>query len=317
MPKLTNFAKYAWFIVGYNIFVILWGAWVRITGSGAGCGNHWPTCNGEVIHQPESLETFIELFHRLTSAASGILIIILVVWSFRTFAKKHPARLWAVLSLVFVIIEGLLGAALVRFELVGDNASGARAVMIALHLVNTFILLAVNVLTAWFGSGAPNYSLKQQGTLPWLLLIGLIGTCLIGSSGAITALGDTLFPSTSLLQGIQADLDPTAHFLIRLRVFHPLLAVGFGLYSAILASAYAFFRPNPATRLLSQLLIGVFVVQLVVGVFNVVLLAPGWIQLVHLFLADSFWIVQVLFSAAILAAAPATFGAPATQPAGD
>lgn len=317
MPKLTHFAKYAWFIVGYNIFVILWGAWVRITGSGAGCGNHWPTCNGDVIHRPESLETFIELFHRLTSSASGILIIILVVWAFRAFAKKHPARLWAVLSLVFVIIEGLLGAALVRLELVGDNASGARAVMIALHLVNTFILLAVTALTAWFGSGTPDYSLTQQGILPWLLLIGLIGTCLIGSSGAITALGDTLFPSTSLLEGIQADLDPTAHFLIRLRVFHPLLAVGFGLYSAILASAYTFFRPNRATRLLSQLLIGVFVVQLIVGVFNVVLLAPGWIQLVHLFLADAFWILLVLFSVAVLAAAPATFGAPVTQPAGD
>src|SRR5688500_2735288 len=138
----SRFTKYAWFLVLYNMFVIVWGAVVRATGSGAGCGNHWPTCTGSILPSLEQLETVIEFVHRLTSGLDGILVIVLVVWAFRLQPVQAFVRRMAVMSLIFIIIEGGLGAALVRFELVAENSSWARAVMIGLHLLNTLILLA-------------------------------------------------------------------------------------------------------------------------------------------------------------------------------
>ncbi len=43
------FSRYAWGVLLWNVLVALWGAYVRATGSGAGCGSHWPTCNGEIL----------------------------------------------------------------------------------------------------------------------------------------------------------------------------------------------------------------------------------------------------------------------------
>jgi cytochrome c oxidase assembly protein subunit 15 len=135
----------------YTLAVIVWGAFVRITGSGAGCGDHWPLCNGEIIPRSPTLETVIEFTHRFTS---GILLLLMVAWVFsvfRTFVKGHPARLTVVWSAVFLVIEALLGAGLVVFEMVADNPSVARGWWMAAHLANTFILLGWMVLTVWFG----------------------------------------------------------------------------------------------------------------------------------------------------------------------
>ncbi|MEZ4640810.1 MAG: COX15/CtaA family protein [Caldilineaceae bacterium] len=54
--KLNALAKYSWGVLFYNLLVIMWGAYVRATGSGAGCGRHWPVCNGEVIPAPNRLK---------------------------------------------------------------------------------------------------------------------------------------------------------------------------------------------------------------------------------------------------------------------
>lgn len=310
----SRFVRYSWFVLGYNILVILWGAFVRATGSGAGCGRHWPLCNGVVVPRPEQIETVIEFSHRVSSALAGVFVIILLVWAYRAFPRRHPARAGARWSLIFILIEGALGAALVRFELVGDNASAARAAVVAIHLVNTFILLGWLALTGWWARTGSHLRLKDRGSLNWLLVIGMLGMMFIGGSGAITALGDTLFPAGSLIEGIQQDLSPTAHFLIQLRIWHPVIAVVVGVY--LFAIAGMIRNAVPAAAQATRVVHAIFFVQLILGAINVLLLAPVWMQLVHLLVADILWIAFVLMSAAALAA-PAPLAAPVASYAAD
>jgi heme A synthase len=298
--KLPAIAKYTWGILAYSLLVILWGAYVRASGSGAGCGAHWPLCNGQVIPQNAQVQTMIEFTHRLMSGATLLFVAGLVVWAWKAYPRGHIVRLGAGLALLFTLTEALLGAGLVLFELVGQNTSALRAGSVAAHLANTFLLLASITLTAWWASGGGRLRLRGQGRTLWLLLIGLFAVMLIGATGAITALGDTLFPSTSLAQGLQQDFSPVAHFLIRLRVIHPFIAVLTGLYVLVLAMRLAAGIDNRLVRLLAGVVAGIFVLQLGLGALNVYLLAPIWMQMVHLLTADLLWINLVLISAAVL-----------------
>jgi len=319
--KLGRFAIYAWAVLAYNLLVILWGAFVRASGSGAGCGSHWPLCNGEVVPLAPQVATLIEFSHRVTTSLAGLLVIGLVFGAFRAFPKGHPARFGAALSLAFILVEGLVGALQVRLGLTADNASVGRAVVGSIHLANTFLMLAAMALTAWWASGEPPLQLRRQGLLVWVFAVGLLGVLLVGASGAITALGDTLFPSESLADGLQADFSAGAHFLIQLRVIHPILAVLVGVYAIAAGRLAAAWRPRAATRRLSWALVALFGAQLLIGVLNVALLAPIFMQIIHLFMADLVWVVLVLASAAALGTpaatrAPVTAAEPALRPGG-
>ena len=299
--KSKRFATYAWAVVAYNVAVILWGAFVRASGSGAGCGSHWPLCNGEVMPRGAEAATMIELTHRLTSGVALLLVVGLVVWAFRVFEKGHVVRKGAVFSLVFILTEALIGAGLVLFELVADNESVARAGWLGVHLVNTFLLLAAMTLTAWWASGGRPIHWKGSGALKWLVVASLSGTLILGMSGAVAALGDTLFPAGSLAEGLRQDFSPTAHLLVRLRLLHPLLAFTVGGLVVLTAAAAALSRNDVETRRWAYSVAGLVLVQLLVGLLNVALLAPIWLQMVHLLLADLLWLALVLMSAASLA----------------
>lgn len=302
----SNFTRYAWFVLAFLLFVILWGAFVRATGSGAGCGSHWPLCNGVVIPREPAVETLIELTHRVTSALSGVLVLILMGWAFRLFPRGHIVRKAAVFSTFFIITEGLVGAGLVLFEWVAHNQSVARAISMAVHLVNTFLLLAAVSLTAWWAGGSTGGD--DNLTMPWrgqgragrLFLGGLALLVLLGASGAVTALGDTLFPAGSLSEGISQDFLPTAHFLVRLRVYHPIIAIVTSIYLWLAAPAIANARPGIGAFFFSQAIRVLVAVQLLAGVVNILLNVPVWMQLVHLLLADLLWIAVVLLGAAAL-----------------
>ena len=303
--KQKNFTTYAWTVLIYTLGVILWGAYVRATGSGAGCGSHWPLCDGAIIPRAEQIETVIEYTHRLTSALSGLLVLIMFIWALRLFPKGHMARHGSGWSLFFMITEGAVGAGLVLFELVAYNTSATRAIMAAVHLVNTFLLVAYLTLTIWWASGGQRLQWRGQGNVSWLLGIGFIAMLVLGASGAVTALGDTLFPSETLAEGLQQDFSATAHFLVRLRVWHPLIAVATGVYLIFASSVINGARHDKQTARYTRLLKILFLVQLGAGTINVLLLAPVWMQLVHLLLADLVWIVMVFLAAAVLAQ-PAT-----------
>ncbi len=299
--KLNKFAWFAWGVLVFNVLVILWGAFVRATGSGAGCGSHWPTCQGEVILWPSQIETIIEFTHRLTSGIAFLLVLTMLIWAIRRFPKGHTVRLGAGLSMALMIIEALVGAGLVLFELVAYNTSTARAVVMAVHLVNTFLLLSTLTLTAWWASGGQPLKIKGQGKPGIALAIGYLGILLLGASGGVTALGDTLYPAESLAHGIQQELSSTAHFLVRLRLYHPIIAIAIGAYLVGTMVVFNAKRPNPTAKTFAKLFTGVYVVQLVFGAFNVVLLAPVWMQIVHLLISDVILVLLVLFIAAAFA----------------
>jgi len=286
--------KFSLFVLFYNVFVILVGALVRATGSGAGCGSHWPSCNGEVIPTSRQLETLIEFSHRITSGLTIIFVLILFIWVLRTYQKKSKVRTAALFVLIFIILEALIGAGLVLFELTGENSSFTRAAVIALHLVNTFLLLGSNALLfEWIRDGEPRKSLINRSARQLFILIFLL-FLLLGASGAITALGDTLFPASSLSEGISQDFSGE-HFLLELRVYHPIIAVFIGLGLYVIYNNFLKKSKNEKLNTYSKYLGGLFLLQLFIGVFNVILLAPIWMQLVHLLLADIVWIIFVLW----------------------
>jgi heme A synthase len=294
-------AVYAWAVAAFNLLVIVWGAYVRASASGDGCGNHWPLCNGDVIPASPLVKTLVEFAHRATSGAALLLVVGLVFASFRVRPKGHRVRRGAVAALVFIFFEALIGAALVKFRLVVNDDSAARAVVMSLHLVNTFMLLGSLALTAWWASGGERTQLRGQGSVGTLFFFALAGVVLIAVSGAVTALGDTLFPARTLVEGLRQDLSPTAHFLMRLRVLHPALAVVAGCF-AVMAASYvgSFMRPTRAVKRLNSALGVLFVLQIALGIANVTLLAPAWLQLAHLLVADLFWMTLVLVAAAAL-----------------
>ncbi len=298
---MHRFARYAWGVLACNLAVVLWGAYVRASGSGAGCGKHWPLCQGEVIPRDPATTTLIELAHRVSSGMVLLLVVGLFVWSRRVAPRGSAVRSGAALALVFMFGEALLGAGLVLFELVAHNDSLTRAFSLGAHLLNTFLLLGSLALTAWWASGAAPPRVGDRRATAWLLGIGLLGTMVVGMSGAITALGDTLFPASSVAEGLRQDTSPTAHILLRLRVLHPAAAVAVGLFLIATAAAIAVRTNEAVPGRLARALALLVLAQWLAGIVNIALLAPIWLQLGHLFLADAIWITLVLFAAAALA----------------
>ena len=296
MSRLTRFALWT---IACNLVVVLWGAVVRATGSGAGCGSHWPLCNGEVVPRSPSVATLVELTHRLTSGVALLMVVALTVWCFRDFPGRHMARRAAAASLVLIFAEAGIGAGLVLLELVGENASVARAAYMGLHLAVTFFLLGSLALTAWWsaGSAAPRAD-RRVGSL---LAIAAAALLLVAASGAVAALGDTLFPASSLAAGMRQDAEAGSHFLLRLRVLHPLLAVAAVAYVLFLPQLARATKLGRVPRRLGGFMSLLALLQLAVGAANLGLLAPVWLQLVHLLIADLLWISLVLFGAAALA----------------
>jgi heme A synthase len=308
--RRRRFATFAWLVLGYTLLVIMYGAWVRVTGSGAGCGDHWPTCNGEIIPRSESTKTWIEYGHRITSGILGPMSIGLVIWAWVDKAQNRVTRWCASLTLFFVVFEALIGAGLVLAELVADDASAARAAVVSLHLVNTLILTSAATFTAWFGAGNPvprSVTIAFEGRKA--LVACLVGLVLVSATGAITALGDTLFPVSSVTESglwarVNEELSLGAHFLVRLRAVHPVLAVIVGVFTASVGARFA-EHGNPVIARLGQRLSILTWAQMVIGSLNIFLAAPGWLQLVHLLGAQLVWIFAILLWSALASHATA------------
>lgn len=295
--RLDRFAQYCWFVVAYTVAVIVWGAFVRATGSGAGCGSHWPTCNGEVIPHSPRLETLIEFGHRGSSGLLGILAVILVVWAFRRFPPRDPGRRSAGAVLVFVLAEAIIGAGIVKFDLVTANDSLARVLTVGFHLVNTFLLLAVAALTAWRASQGPPFLFRKLRLSDWRWLAAAGGFLVLGGTGAVTALGDTLWSQAGLTP---AD-SPMVATLVSLRLVHPLMGLMWIPLVASTASRAFAINAHAATRPLAAAVALGYGAQLLMGLLNAYLLAPIWMQMLHLMVAASLWIALVLLGAASMA----------------
>jgi heme a synthase len=290
--------RFSWGVLVYFIAVILLGALVRATGSGAGCGNHWPLCNGTVIQHSATVNTLIEFIHRITSAVSLLAVAGLVAWSFRRTVSRHMARWTATGSLVFTLLEAILGALLVELGLTAQSQSPLRPVFLSLHLANTLLLVAALALTAHLLDRNSGYRWKDIRVVqPFSAAICIVLVMLVGVTGSLAALGDTLFPVTSLREAIFQDLVMPNGWLVRWRWLHPSLAIvtGVFLYRLMLrASRRISYRDN---RGLAALFLLMLVCVYPLGVADVLLLAPVWAQLAHLLAAESLWVVLVVLTA--------------------
>ena len=295
---MRSLAKFAWATLVVNIGVIVFGAFVRATGSGAGCGAHWPSCNGELVPSALRGERAIEFTHRVTSGLALIMVAVLVWGIWRSHPSGHPARRGAGFSGAFIIGEALIGAMIVLYEWVADDASVARTAAVPLHLVNTLLLLGALTLTAWWVSGGGPVRLDRHRAFARWWVVGAAGVALIAATGAITALADTLFPSESAATWFREDLAAGEHFLTSLRVAHPIVAVTVGVCVFSLARRFGMTgKGRRPSSLAIMILVGG---QFAAGALNVALLTPVWLQLVHLLLADLLWVGLVLFGAEML-----------------
>jgi cytochrome c oxidase assembly protein subunit 15 len=296
---MSRFRRFACWMLGYNVALVLWGALVRVTGSGAGCGAHWPLCNGVVVQRSPGLETVIEYTHRALSGIDLVLGVVLVVWAFRALPRRHAARRAAVASFALLLAEAAAGAALVLFGWVAHNASAGRGGAVVVHLGITFLLLGALALTVSLADEAAGPTLRGRGPFAAAVGLGLATVLVAGATGAIAALGDTLYPPISISSGLVQDLSEKAPFLLRLRLVHPFAALASALVLVVIARAVLQTR-DPRLRGPGLRLLGVLGLQLAGGALNWALLAPAWMQLLHLLLADLTWIALVWLAAAAL-----------------
>ena len=288
--------RFAWAVVAYNILVILWGAVVRATGSGNGCGDHWPLCGGTVVQHWQTMASVIEFAHRATSAVAVLTMAVLAVWTWRSTRRRHMARVFVAAAGLLTLNEGLLGALLVLLHHTGTDQSPMRAFWLSLHLANTLLLLAMLALTAHFlGRDTGRMRGGVQFHHPWLAMAGLLSTLAVGVSGSLAALGDTLYPAHSLAEAFAQDFAPHANWLLHIRWVHPTLSL---LAAAFILCIVAISRGGSAGRL-GLTVASLVGLQMVLGAADVLLLAPTWLQVTHLLGADLLWVSLVVLTAQI------------------
>lgn len=298
-----RFAAYAWFVTALTLAVILWGAFVRASKSGDGCGAHWPLCNGSVLPDPQSAKTLVEFAHRATSGVAFLLVVGLCVWALRAFKRGHAVRWAAALSGLFIVTESLIGAGLVLLRLVGGNASVARAVYLSVHLVNTFLLVAALALTAWWAARGVAERPRLFEFFRGRVGVALLGSLALGVSGAVAALGATLFSEGGGPPVDVEGMSAAARLLFSLKnyMLHPALAMLVGAYLIYFALSTLKGGGDVWVQRWARSVLALVAVQFAAGLLNAALLAPVWLQIVHLLLADLLWLALVLLSAASLA----------------
>ncbi len=283
---------YAATVLGFMVLVILWGAVVRATGSGAGCGNHWPLCNGDFFPHHPRLATVIEFTHRSMSGICTALVAGLIAGTFITHPSGHRARKAVIWCGGLLITEALLGAILVKGAYVESNASNMRVFMQCIHFTNTMLLLAALSLTWWWlGDREPQST--QPASSRSLAWFALAATVVVGATGSVAALADTLFPAPSLRTGLMEDFAATAPLLVRMRWLHPA--------ASMIALACALILCLKLRSRLGNTVLALVAAQLLLGAADVLLLAPTWMQVLHLLGADIYWIALVVACASVIA----------------
>jgi len=292
--------RFAWAVLVYFIAVILWGTLVRATGSGAGCGDHWPLCNGTVMQHSPRVDTMIEFTHRVTSGLSFFSAVGLLVWTFAGTMRGHLARADAVATVAFTLVEAVLGALLVKLGLTAQSQSPLRAPYLALHLTNTLLLLAALTLTAHFLGRRQGYTRASiRMVAPAGAMAALIAVLMVGVTGSLAALGDTLFPATSIGAAWAQDFSAASSWLVRWRWTHPAIAFLASVFLIRLLVRASRRSVHGENRRLSALVLALVAVQYGLGILDVVLLAPVWLQIIHLLGADVLWAALVVLTARV------------------
>ena len=290
--------RFAWGVLAYFIAVILWGTLVRATGSGAGCGNHWPLCNGTVMQHSARVDTMIEFTHRITSGLSLISVVGLLIWTYMGTVRGHLARAAAIGSVVFTLLEAVLGALLVKLGYTAQSQSPMRPAFLALHLANTLLLLAALTLSAHLLSRNNGY-LRATVRLvaPFGAVVAVFVMMVVGITGSLAALGDTLFPMSTLAQALAQDFSASAGWLVRWRWMHPTVAILASIFVIWLLVRATRENTHWDNRRLSTLVLTLLAAVYTLGALDVVFLAPLWVQVTLLLAADVLWASLVVLTA--------------------
>lgn len=273
------------------VLVILWGAVVRATGSGAGCGDNWPLCNGDFFPHHPRIATIIEFTHRSMSGICAALVAGLIAWTFVATPRGDRSRKAAIWCGILLITEALLGALLVLGGYVNQNTSDARVLVQCIHFTNTMLLLAALTLTWWWLRG-PVASGETSASSRRVAWAALLLTILTGATGSVAALADTLFPSPSVREGLVRDFAPGAPLLVHMRWMHPA--------AALLAFAAAILLCFHLSLQARRWIIALLLVQVALGLADIFALAPVSLQVLHLLGADLFWIALVATASGLI-----------------
>ncbi len=291
--ELSKFSKFTVYILIFNLLVIGYGVFVRASKSGDGCGSHWPLCNGNSHPLNGPISRIVEGAHRVSTSLDGLLVVVMLFWALYGFPRKAQVKTFALITFAFIIVEGLIGAILVKGRLVADNASADRAFVMSFHVISTFMLVGAMTLSIFTGSHR-KLALKGQGAVGWMLGLSFLVTCVLGVSGAISALGHTLDPVHNVLK---AAANPTTFWMVRLQPMHPYLAVAGGMFLVLTATLVAYLRPSPAVRRSAAVFMGAFGLEMLVGIINIKMFAPIAVQMIHLASADALVVSLVWFIA--------------------
>ncbi|MBC8063749.1 MAG: protoheme IX farnesyltransferase [Chlorobia bacterium] len=299
---VPKFATFAWFVLIYNLAAVAWGVFVRASKSGDGGGAQWPLL--DLSHEPMNgaFARLVEGSHRVSTSLCGVLAIVLVVMAFKNFPKGHQARLFSSVALGLTLVEGLIGAALVLFGLVTTNDSAARVGVMSFHVISTMLLVSSIALAAMSALGSGRIAFRDNGAIVPISVVTFLGVMVLAVTGAINALSHTLMPVKNVL--VQAS-NPDAHWMQQIQPLHPYLSVAVGLFVCIFAGLLAHLRPSEPVKRASKIMVATFCAQLLMGLANIRLEAPIWMQMVHLVLGD------ILFVSIVVAVA---FGLMNTAP---
>jgi len=244
------------------------------------------------------IDTMIEFTHRITSGLSFFSVVALLWWTFARTARGHLARGAAIASVAFTLIEAAIGAFLVKLGLTAQSQSPLRAPYLALHFTNTLLLLAALTLTAHLLSRRNGYMRKQvRFVAPFGAIASIVVVLIVGVTGSLAALGDTLFPATSLGAALTQDFSATSGWLVRWRWTHPMIAIVAGIFLIWPLARAAKRSTHWDNRGLSALILILLAAQFALGVLDVVFLAPVWLQIAHLLGADLLWAALVVLVA--------------------
>lgn len=302
-----RFLNLTYLTLAVTVFVIVFGAFVRASLSGDGCGTSWPHCGETIIPDGSSVAAIIEFSHRTTSGLAVLLALAVVIASRRVFTAGHPARKTAGWSLAFVLGSGFIGMLLVVFEWVKFDVSLGRVITMPLHLLNTYMMLGALAMTAYYASGGERATFKGQGPVGTGLKWALGGMFVLGMTGAISAMGKTAFQShfqaaNTFMERMSLHIGDGAHPLLKGGALHPLMATSVGVIVVFACLLVMQRRQSAQVDKWARATIAVFIVQMVFGTANLLMSAPVWMQMTHLLLAITDWMCLVMLAVHALAA---------------
>lgn len=289
--ELSKFSKFSVITIIFTLLVVAWGVYVRASKDGDGCGSHWPLCDGNSNPIHGTIARIVESSHRLSTSLLGLFVVVLTIWSIRKYGFRAQVTKASLAAFFFMLLEGAIGAVLVKFQLVTNNPSANRAAVMSFHVISTFLLVGSMVATCYL-SIFPKVRFKKQGAVGWMLALGFILTCGLGVSGAISALGHTLDPVKDVLL---AASNPTTFWMVRFQPYHPYISISVWMYFILMVTLVTNLRPLKRVRTAGIWLLGAFTVELCVGLLNILTKAPIAVQMIHLALGDAMVVTLTWF----------------------